>query len=179
MTVEVLQPGIIVQTLPKVLLSISSSWSLKKKKNAHRLLCTFKEDIYKPNQHFDVLWVGLQVSLFTLPDEPGAVYTLPPPPPAWLRFPRCRFPGWAVGSARWDVCREIKMNVRVCVVLAEESRVCPSFPVNATVFKGVCNKYLLENLPACGSVSQCVWTLMKWHKGKPCATELNRNIHYS
>lgn len=102
MTVEVLQPGIIVQTLLKVLLSTSICWSLKK--NAHLLLCAFKEDIYEPNQHFYVLWVGLQVSLFSLPDEPRGVYTLPPAPPAWLRFTRCCLPGWAVGSARWDIC---------------------------------------------------------------------------
>lgn len=64
--IEVLQHGIIVHTLPKVLLSTSSCWSLKKKKSACLLLCTFKEDICELSQHFDVLWVGLLVSLFLL-----------------------------------------------------------------------------------------------------------------
>lgn len=55
MIVEVLQHGMVVQTLLKVLLS-TSSWSLKKKKkkSPHLLLSTFK-DIHEPNQHFDVL----------------------------------------------------------------------------------------------------------------------------
>lgn len=75
MIVEVSQHGITVQTLLKILLLTSSCWSLLNK--GVRLLC-----VYEPNQHFDVLWVGLLVPLFlfSLPDQPRSVYRVAPPP---------------------------------------------------------------------------------------------------
>lgn len=146
MIIEVSQHGIIVQTLLKVLLLTSSCCSLKKK-SACFLPWTFKVHTYEPNQHFNVLWVGLLVSLFlfSLPDQPRGVYTVSPLPPAWLSFTCCFFLGWSVAetlllvsTVRWDVCgvwrdwrnKNIFLYVCVCVVLAGEGipEVAQTFP---------------------------------------------------
>lgn len=188
MIIEVSQHGIIVQTLLKVLLLTSSCCSLKKK-SACFLPWTFKEDTYEPNQHFNVLWVGLLVSLFlfSLPDQPRGVYTVSPLPPAWLSFTCCFFLGWVVAetlllvsTVRWEVWgvwRDWRNKNNFFVCLCVQSL--PKLSCEHCCLQRSLLKYVFENLPLRGSVSPCVWTLMKWHKGKPCATELNKNIHYS
>lgn len=149
-----------------------------------------KKIIYEPNQHFVVLWLGLLGSLFLffrLSYQPGGVYA--PSPQhllgwvslsafCWAGQGQCCCQGMSAGTEGSQI---FSLYICVCLLLAGRRipEVWPNFAVNFAVFKRTLLKYLLENLPLCGSVSQFVWTLMKWHRGKPCATVLNRNIHYS
>lgn len=177
-----------MQTLLKVLLSTSSRQSLKKKKKKKKkaayFLCALKEDRCEPEQHFDVHGVGLLVSLFlfSLPDLPGGVYPFP------LRhLPGSVSLGWA--AATWDVCRGrrgLKMEKKnsVCVLLRAW---CWPGGESQSLPKLSCERDFLQRGSLKVSKCACVGkrfsvrlrALMKRHKGKPSATELNRNSHYS
>lgn len=153
-----------------------------------------KKMIYEPNQHFVVLWVGLLGSffLFSLSYQPGGVYT---PSPhhlfGWVSLAAFSWGGQWPRAGCSQCCqggclqglRDHKCFKSICVCLLLAGRripeVWPNLAVDVAFFKRSLLKSLLENLPLCGSVSQFVWTLMKWHRGKPCATVLNRNIHNS